>query len=105
MAKSVSIRPGARIDIVDQALYLDQRSAAAALRFLDECDATIQMLQNSPGIGGLYLTSVQRLAGIRVFPIRGFPNHLIFYFDHSTNIEIVRVLHGARDLDAALVDF
>ncbi len=33
-----------------------------------------------------------------------FPNHLVFYLQRENGIEIVRIVHGARDLDAALRD-
>jgi len=104
MAKQVAIRPRARLDLIDQAAFLDRQSPAVAFRFLFECDATFNLLVDTPGIGGPYLTTDQRLVGVRVFPIRGFPNHLAFYIDKAAGIEIIRVLHGARDLDAALQD-
>jgi toxin ParE1/3/4 len=36
-----------------------------------------------------------------VWPIKGFANYLIFYRMRSNSIEIVRVLHGARDIEGA----
>jgi toxin ParE1/3/4 len=38
------------------------------------------------------------LTGMRSWPIRGFGNHLVFYRPTDDGIEILRVLHGARDL-------
>ena len=43
-----------------------------------------------------------RLAGLRVWRIEGFPKYLIFYRLVTGGIEIVRVLHGARDIDRVL---
>ena len=43
-----------------------------------------------------------RFAGLRVWRIQGFPNHLIFYRPIDGGIEVVRVLHAARDIDRAL---
>ena len=42
------------------------------------------------------------LAGLRIWRIDGFPNHLIFYRPIEGGIEIVRVLHGVRDIGAVL---
>lgn len=39
-----------------------------------------------------------RLRAIRSFAVRGFPNHIIFYLKVHGGIEVLRVLHGARDL-------
>ncbi len=102
MAEQIAIRRQAQFDIIELAAFLDSHSPRVADRFLRECEATFQLLLTSPGIGSLYPTSVPRHQGIRVFPIRGFPNHVVFYFSREVAIEIVRVLHGARDLDSAL---
>jgi len=35
-------------------------------------------------------------------PIAGFPRHLIFYRAEEEEIRILRVVHGARDLESVL---
>lgn len=40
------------------------------------------------------------LQGIRRWKVKGFPNFLIFYRSTDEGVEIIRILHGARDLDA-----
>ncbi|MFC1707767.1 DDE-type integrase/transposase/recombinase [Planctomycetota bacterium] len=42
------------------------------------------------------------LAGIRMWSIRGFKNHLIFYRPSPEGLDVVRVLHGARDIPRIL---
>ena len=59
-------------------------------------------LATLPGIGEAFLTDHPRLQGVRRFRVAGFPNHLIFYREIEGGIEVVRVLHGARDLPRAL---
>jgi hypothetical protein len=39
---------------------------------------------------------------LRIWRIDGFPNHLSFHRHIDGAIEIVRVLHGARDIGAVL---
>ena len=55
-----------------------------------------------PGMGEQRESTNPRLDGLRVWRIDGFPNHLIFYRPIEGGIEIIRVLHGARDIDAVL---
>ena len=102
MAEHVDIRPQARWDVVELAIYIGRDSVLAANRFLDACDATFEFLAKSPRIGAVYSTKNSRLAELRVFRVKGFPNHLAFYLARPNGIEIVRVLHGARNLDVAL---
>lgn len=57
-----------------------------------------------PGIGERRESPNPRLAGLRVWRVEGFEKHLIFYRPAGDGIEIVRVLHGARDIDSILAD-
>ena len=104
MDDQIGIRPRARMDVVELATYLGKDNVTAANRFLDACEATFEFLLNSPQIGAIYRTKNPRLVDLRVFRVKGFPNHLTFYLERANGIEIVRVVHGARDLDALLQD-
>jgi plasmid stabilization system protein ParE len=37
--------------------------------------------------------------GLRYWPVPGFERYLVFYVPTSARIDVVRVMHGARDLD------
>jgi toxin ParE1/3/4 len=94
-------RPRAIYAIIDMAEYIGQSSPASAERFLDATEATFEQLEAMPGIGHLYESTDARLAEIRVWPVKGFRNHLIFYRPMDQGIEVLHVLHGARDIGAA----
>jgi len=42
---------------------------------------------------------VAQLEGLRRFPVHGFESYLIFYLPHPEGMDVIRVLHGARDID------
>lgn len=102
MPNRADIRPRARLDVIELAVFIGRDSTLAAHRFLDAAEATFQFLAESPGSGAVYPTNNERLRGLRVFRVQGFPNHLAFYLEHDQEVEVVRVLHGARDLNAVL---
>jgi toxin ParE1/3/4 len=104
MKDNIGIRPQARMDVVELATYIGRDSVTAADRSLDACEATFDFLAESPEIGGVYPTTNSRLIGLRVFRVRDFPNHLALYVERSNSVEIIRVVHGARDLEAVLRD-
>ena len=104
MDEKIGIRPQARLDVVELATYIGKDNITAANRFLDACETTFGFLLQSPQIGSLYRTKNPRLVDLRVFCVKGFPNHLTFYLERANGIEIVRVVHGARDLDTLLQD-
>lgn len=97
-----AIRPQARFDLVELATYIAKDSIDAASRLLDASEETFDFLAANAQAGAIYPTKNPRLDGLRVFQIRGFPNHLAFYFDRQSGIEVIRVLHGARNLTAML---
>lgn len=98
----VEKRPGAIQDLVDTALYLAETSEndALAFRFLDAAQATFERLVAMPALGAPGRLRHPALAHVRVWRVTGFRNHLIFYRPTDSGIEVLRVLHGKRDLDA-----
>ena len=103
MTPRVRVLPAADRDIDGQAGYLmHEASLEIALRFYDATAATFENLARMPGMGEQRETANPRLAGLRVWRIEGFANHLIIYRPIDGGIEIIRVLHAARDIDAVL---
>jgi plasmid stabilization system protein ParE len=46
------------------------------------------------------LFSVTELRGARRVPIAGFPKHLVLYQSFPEEIVVLRIVHGARDLES-----
>ena len=61
--------------------------------FIDSIDRKLHELADSPHIGR---SRSELLAGLSSFP---FGRYIIFYLIIPGGIEIVRVLHGARDIE------
>jgi toxin ParE1/3/4 len=95
-------RPRLLEALIENATFIGQDSPAAAERFLEAAEATFQQLEETPELGRLYETDNPRLAGVRVIRVRGFRNHLIFYRPCVEGVELLHLLHGARDLPAVL---
>jgi len=83
----------ARSDLTEIWLYIAERNPAAADRVLDEIERVYRLLATRPRIGR---ERPEIKAGIRSL---GVMSWIIFYRIEEEFIEIVRVLHGARDLD------
>jgi toxin ParE1/3/4 len=102
MARRASRSPEARRDLVEIADYISGNSVDAAIRFLDAAEGTFTFLAANPLIGQLFVPANELIPPLRVWPIDGFRNHLVFYRPLTDGVEIVRVLHDARDLDSLL---
>ena len=100
MIQSVTQRPRARIDLLEQFVYFgEEESIQLAERYLTAVDETCALLVKQPRIGGSYDSDIPELAGMRRIPVKGFENYLIFYRSHSGGIDVIRVIHGARDIE------
>ena len=103
MTRLYQVLPAADRDLDDQAAYLAmQASLDIALRFYDAAATTFSHITGMPGIGERWPSTNPRLADMRVWRIEGFENHLIFYRATVDGIDIIRVLHGARDIESLL---
>jgi toxin ParE1/3/4 len=96
------LRP-ARQDLVDAFYhYVRQGSLPTARRFLRQAEATLKRIASMPGMGTRYEPDEPLYADVRYFPISRFRSYLIFYRPVAGGIEVLRVLHGARDIHGIL---
>lgn len=88
--------PEALNDLAEMWEYIGANNPDAADRLLDNINDKVKLIAESPYIG----REREELApGIRSFPAG---RYLIFYRPIAGGIEIVRVLHGSRDVDTIL---
>jgi toxin ParE1/3/4 len=102
MKRKVILDPEADRDIEDEFNYLADRSIDAALRFLKATEETFDDLAEMPGMGSPRRFKNSKLAGVRMWPIKDFPNYLAFYLTTDESIRVLRVLHGARNIERIL---
>lgn len=101
--RKVSFRPRAWEDIQESAEYLaDEASVEIAERFLDAVVELAQRLAGRPQIGAPCLFNNPQLRGVRRLPVIGFEKWLVFYQAPDGAVEVIRVLHGARDIASIL---
>lgn len=98
----VDRRPQATRDLSDIAVYLAEESGTdeLAFRFLDAAETSFENLAAMPEMGVARSYSDSALADVRMWRVAGFPNHLIFYRPVEGGIEVIRVLHAKRDIEA-----
>ena len=80
--------------------YAENANIETADRFLLAADSTAMMLAGQPESGIQIFVTKPELQGIRRFPVTdGFEKILLFYFPLQDGIDLVRVVHGNRDLE------
>jgi len=86
-------------DLREIGLRIADANPEAAERFLTAAQESFDLIRGHPRIGRLRSFSV---VGVRSWVIPEFQSYLIFYLPTATEVQILAVLHGARDLARAL---
>ena len=98
--KAVVLRERARRDIHEAIThYLAEAGQAVALAFVDALEETRRQIGEQPGSGSPRYAHEMDIPGLRYQSAGKFP-YLIFYVERETEIDVWRVLHGARDIPA-----
>jgi len=98
---TVSKTPAAYKDLNGIASYIQQHNPDAAHRFLIIAEKTFHLLASQPLLGEAF--PHPKHSELRFWALgRRFRNYVVFYRPTAEGVEIVRVLHGARNLPSAL---
>lgn len=103
MSRKLTIRNRATQDLRQQANYiLSNGSVGAAENFLKLAEATFAQILAVPRIGKSLDFVLNQMGEVRQWRIKNFRDYLVFYRVQDEQIEILRVLHGSRDLENIL---
>ena len=95
---SLFVSPDAETDLDDIWTFVASRDALVADRLVDSITNQFELFQTMPNSGR---QRNELRAGLRSFPVGRF---LIFYQLTEDTVEIVRVLHSARDIPSFFGD-
>jgi toxin ParE1/3/4 len=90
------MRPRALADLAEIWAYIAFDSAVQADAFADRVDRKFQSLARRPAMGR---RRPELATDLRSFAVG---HYVIFYLAISQGVVIVRVLHGARDIDSLI---
>jgi toxin ParE1/3/4 len=93
MSRRIQTTAHAEEDIwgIAQWIARDREALPAAIKWLEDLDSKFETLADIPGVG---TDRSDLMPGVRSYP---FGNYLIFFKPIRDGVQIVRVLHGARD--------
>ena len=98
MTRNLVILPTAVRSLNEQVAFLAERSPAAARRLIDAFESACEVLKDMADAGSPRFIHEPGLEGTRVWSLKGFPEHQIFFRVRESTVEIARVWHAKRDL-------
>jgi len=100
VSAAYTVKPKADRDLDDYADYLAREaSLEVALRFLAAGHETFALLATHPNVGWSSRLKHAGLKTLRVL-VTGFERMLILYKPLTNGVDILRVVHGSRNLQA-----
>lgn len=102
MKPRIILRSKVPQDLAEIIDYLAERNPAVANRFADAARSTLEDLAQMPGMGSRKEFRLRKLRDVRSWSVTGFRNHLILYRPISDGIEVLGILHGAREIGRIL---
>ena len=100
MNSRIDKRPCVLVDLESIAVEIGRERPRTALRFLDAAEKTFALLARFPQLGAQHPCLPESLRQIRCFPVKRFATFVVFYLVKDDGIEVIRVLHGARNMPA-----
>ena len=91
---AVVVRPRALSDLAEIWAYVAEGSSDRADGFVDLIDSKFQALSRRPGLGRRRPELAPDIRSLTV------GRYVVFYLSLSRGIEVVRVLHGSRDIES-----
>ena len=105
MIATVNKRPIAKRDLIRIGRYLrEKESQDLASRFLQAAEESLAILARNPLMGSDRPTLIRGFPELQMFPISGFEKYLVFYQVTGNGIDVIRILHGSRDIGKVFRD-
>jgi toxin ParE1/3/4 len=97
----IALSDSAVADILDQAdWYEGQSDRKLAMRWEKAVTSSLLRIGSNPRSGAACSFRAEELRDVRRAPVAGFSKHLIFYRFQEKEVLVLRVVHGARDLES-----
>jgi toxin ParE1/3/4 len=98
VSRPLVVHPRADLDQMECFTFLARHSPATARRFLDVVESLLIAIEANPEGGHRYLNAKRADEDWRYRRVPGFKKYLVFYRVTPAQTEVVRIVHGSRDL-------
>lgn len=92
-------RPQAERDIEECFVYIAEDNLDVGVYFLVAVEDSLEQIARFPDIGKRRQFRDKRFEDVRMWHVKKYENYLIFYIASNDRIEIIRILHGSREIE------
>jgi toxin ParE1/3/4 len=92
-------------DLSEHYAYIARDKVEPADRLLTVAEDAFERLAKNPGIGVVWPSKRPHHQGLRLYPMPSpYRNYIIIYRVTEGRLEVIAVLHGARDMENVMGD-
>lgn len=102
MSLPVFKRPQVERDIEEAFVFIGEDDFDTGLDFLFAVEQALELIGQTPFIGSEREFISPELQGVRMWRVKTYEKHLIFYLVHSDRVEVLRLIHSAQDYNRIL---
>ena len=102
MLSPFQLSPQAWQDVLDIVGFIAADNPDAAARFVPALEETCEQFVELHGMWSVRSFHRKDLMDVRMLPVTGFENYLIFYVATKQSIKVLRILHASRDFPTIL---
>ena len=100
-AQRIILSEAAAADVLEQAEWYEAHADLhLAKRWERAVVSTLLRISRLPNAGSPCSFRAAELQGARRVAVTGFPKHLVFYQSRGDQVVVLRIVHGARDLES-----
>ena len=100
--KPVRLTPKADGDVDSCFMWIHKDNPSAAIKFIDAVEQICNTLSKMPSIGSRHYADISLVRGVRMIAVNNFKNYLLFFLEYESYIDVIRLLHSARDIPEIL---
>lgn len=98
MTYQIFKRPQAERDIEECFVYIAEENLDAGVYFLVAVEDSLEQIAKFPLLGKKKEFQDKRFKNVRMWHVKNYEKYLIFYTIAENKIEVIRVLHGSRNI-------
>ena len=91
----------AEVDVLAALDWYAEEAPHMVGQFVTALEKAVARIERNPGAGSPRYAHDLNIPHLRFWPLRRFP-YAVFYIEHSSHLDVIRVVHMSRDIPGTL---
>ncbi len=93
----------AEVDVLAALDWYAQEAPPMVVPLVNALEKAVARIERNPGVGAPRYAHELNIPHLRSWQLKRFP-YALFYIEHSSHLDVIRVVHMSRDIPGTLQD-